>query len=223
MLGLVHDHQPVAQLLGLVHVVRGEAERHAPSLEPVQPVPEQVAGLRVQAGRRLVQEQQVRLVDQRPGDHQAPLHPARERLDTILGPLGQLHEIEQLDRPAPRLLPRPGRSSGRRSSRFSSTLSSSSSVSACGTTPRRARMVGPSRAGSRPKTVSVPSADRRDGADHAHRRGLAGAVGAQEPERLAGRHVEIHAVHGRERAEPLGQAAGMDQGFGGGAIWARRW
>src|SRR5919106_3915864 len=40
---------------------------------------------------------------------------------------------------------------------FSRTVSSMSSVSSCGTTPRRPRMVTPSFAGSRPKTRSVPS------------------------------------------------------------------
>ena len=59
-LRLVHDHEPVAQLLGLVHVVGRQDERHAALLEPVEPVPQQVAGLRVEAGRRLVEQQQRR-------------------------------------------------------------------------------------------------------------------------------------------------------------------
>ena len=56
-LRLVHDDEPVAQLLGLVHVVGRQDEGHAALLEPVQPVPEQVPGLRVEPGRRLVEEQ----------------------------------------------------------------------------------------------------------------------------------------------------------------------
>src|SRR5437763_2121516 len=40
--------------------------------------------------------------------------------------------------------------------RFSRTVSSLSSVSSCGTTPRRDLMRGPSLAGSRPSTLSVP-------------------------------------------------------------------
>ena len=43
-------------------------------------------------------------------------------------------------------------------------------------------------------------------------RGLAGAVRPEESERLAGGDVEVDRVDGGERAEPLGQAAGMDQG-----------
>ena len=41
MRAAVHDHEPVAELLGLVHVVRREHERHALLLQPVEPVPEQ--------------------------------------------------------------------------------------------------------------------------------------------------------------------------------------
>ena len=95
-LRLVHDDEPVAELLGLVHVVRREDEGHAALLEPVQPVPEEVARLRVEARRRLVEEQQVRLVDQRPRDRQAPLHAARQRLHLVLRALGELDELEQL-------------------------------------------------------------------------------------------------------------------------------
>ena len=63
-LALIHHDEPVAELLGLVHVVRGEHERDAPLLEPVQAVPQHMAGLRVEPGRRLVEQQQLGFVDQ---------------------------------------------------------------------------------------------------------------------------------------------------------------
>ena len=46
-LRLVHDHQPVAQLLGLVHVVGGEDECHATLLQAVEAIPEQVEDAKV--------------------------------------------------------------------------------------------------------------------------------------------------------------------------------
>ena len=110
----VHDDEPVAELLGLVHVVGGQHQRDALLLEPVQPVPQHVAGLRVEAGRRLVEQQQLGLVDQRPGDREPPLHAARQRLDPLVGPVAELHELEQLVGPLARPRPRAGRSSGRR-------------------------------------------------------------------------------------------------------------
>ena len=54
-----------------------EAERHAALLEPVKPIPEQVPGLRIEAGRRFVEQQERRLVDKRPGDDEPALHAAR--------------------------------------------------------------------------------------------------------------------------------------------------
>jgi hypothetical protein len=36
------------------------------------------------------------LVHQAPGDRQPPFHAAGERLDLAVGPLAQLHEVEQL-------------------------------------------------------------------------------------------------------------------------------
>src|SRR4029079_15167912 len=51
-------------------------------------------------------------------------------------------------------------------------------------------------------------------------RGLAGAVGAEEPERDAARHLEVDAVERRPCAEPLAETDGLDRervdGNGGG-------
>src|SRR4029079_15822113 len=57
-------------------------------------------------------------------------------------------------------------------------------------------------------------AHRRDARDHPHRRGLAGTIGTEEPERLALLDVEVDPVDRRELAEPLRQAAGMDERAG---------
>ena len=79
----VHDHEAVAQLLGLVHVVRREHEGHALALQLVEALPQEVARLRVEAGRRLVEQQQLGLVDERAGDREPALHAARERVDAV--------------------------------------------------------------------------------------------------------------------------------------------
>ena len=94
--GLVHHDEAVAQLFGLVHVVGRQHERHPALLESIQAVPQQMAGLRVEAGRRFVEQQERRLVDERSGDRQPSLHPARERLDLVVRALGELGEVEQL-------------------------------------------------------------------------------------------------------------------------------
>ena len=92
----VHHHQPVAQLLGLVHVVGGQHQRHALLLEPVELLPQDVAGLRVQARGGLVEQQQVGVVDQRAGDGQASLEAAGQAVDLGVALVGELEEREQL-------------------------------------------------------------------------------------------------------------------------------
>ena len=95
-LRLVHDNEVVAQLLRLVHVVGRDDERRAAPLQLVEPLPKQVARLRVQAGGGLVEDDEVRLVDERASDRQAPLHAAGQGLDLVLGALVELDELEEL-------------------------------------------------------------------------------------------------------------------------------
>ena len=62
-----------------------------------------------------------------------------------------------------------------------------------------------------PEDPQLALGDRRDAADHAHRRRLAGAVRPEEAERLAAVDLDVDPVDGGEVAEPLDQAAGRDQ------------
>ena len=76
---MVHDGEPLAEPVGLVHVVGGQDERRAPLVQPAQRLPEEPPGLRVEAGRGLVEEHHLRVVHQGARDHHALLLPARER------------------------------------------------------------------------------------------------------------------------------------------------
>ena len=78
----------------------------------------------------------------------------------------------------------------------------------------RPRICGPCVAGSRPNRRSVPEVTGRDARDHAHRAALAGAVGAEEAEHLAGLHLHVDAVDGGELAEAFDELVGDDQRFG---------
>ena len=55
----VDDRDAVGQVLRLVHVVRGEEDRLAQRLQAADHLPGAAPRRRVEAGRRLVQEQQV--------------------------------------------------------------------------------------------------------------------------------------------------------------------
>ena len=64
--------------------------------KPVEAVPQEVAGLGVETGGGLVEDQDLGVRDERAGDREPALHPPRQRVDLVVGPLGELGEVEQL-------------------------------------------------------------------------------------------------------------------------------
>ena len=94
---VVDDRDPLRHPLGLVHVVRGE--EHGDALRLVQMFdvgPELIPALRIQAKRRLVEEQDLRRVQESPCDLETALHPAGEVLDRVVLPLPELEDLQQL-------------------------------------------------------------------------------------------------------------------------------
>ncbi|GAB4007892.1 hypothetical protein GCM10029992_62820 [Glycomyces albus] len=187
---LVHDHEAVAELLGLVHVVGGQQDRHALLLELEQALPHQVAGLRVQAGGGLVEEDQVGLVDQGPGDGQAALHAAGEVVDLVVRAARELHELEQFGRAGPGLAPLDAEVPG-----VDGEVLEDREHVVEGVVLRHDAEAG---ADGRPVAARVEAEDLDlaagglgDAADHPHGGGLAGAVGAEEAECLSSPDLEV--------------------------------
>ena len=81
--------------LGLVHVRRGDQHGLAGPVQPGEDAPELAPRDRVDAGGRLVEQQQVGLVHQGGREHQLLLHAAGEVLGLPLGELGEPHPFEQ--------------------------------------------------------------------------------------------------------------------------------
>ena len=73
--------EPLAQPLGFFHEVRGQDQGLAIRRQAAHALPDQVPRLRVETGGGLVEEQKLRVIDQRAGEREAPLHAARERVD----------------------------------------------------------------------------------------------------------------------------------------------
>ena len=102
-LACVHGHQPV-EALGFVHVGGGDQHAHAGAggADAGDQVPELGAGQRIDAGGRLVQDEQVGVVDQGAAQAQLLLHAAgelaRRALQEFLQP-GGLGQV--VDAPAP--------------------------------------------------------------------------------------------------------------------------
>ncbi len=83
---MVHDGDPLAELVRLLHVVRREQDGLAVPIELAEQVPQGQAALGVQAGRRFVQEQYGWTVEDGPGHHEALGHPTGQRIYRRLRP-----------------------------------------------------------------------------------------------------------------------------------------
>jgi len=88
------DPDPVGHLLGLFDIVGGQDNRDTLLAQPADHLPHVAPQLDVDAGGRLVEEQDLRLVRERLGDHHPPLHPSGERHDLAVSlvPEGELAE-----------------------------------------------------------------------------------------------------------------------------------
>jgi hypothetical protein len=85
----------VGETLGLVHVVRGEHDGDTGRAQLLDQLPGGVPGLRVQAGGRLVQEDQLRPPDEGGGQREALLLSAGQPAVRGAGVLGQAQAVQQ--------------------------------------------------------------------------------------------------------------------------------
>ena len=95
-LPVIDDRHAVAEHLGLVHVVRGQQDGAAVGAEAFEDVPQLPPRLRVEAGGRLVEEQQVGIAGQRARHRQPLLLPARQLADPAVPLALELDEPQQL-------------------------------------------------------------------------------------------------------------------------------
>src|SRR5437868_2454771 len=80
-MAVIHDRDPVAETLCLLHVVSGENDRPSLFLELRDQVPELSARLRVEASSRLVEKKKLRVANERTRNCQPLLLSARQGAD----------------------------------------------------------------------------------------------------------------------------------------------
>ena len=90
------DRDAVAQLLDLVHEVAREQHGDAAGGQRADQGAHVPHARRVEPGGGLVEQQQPRAADQRPGDAEALAHAVRVAADAILRPVGEVHGVEGL-------------------------------------------------------------------------------------------------------------------------------
>ena len=206
----VHDRDSVAEL-GLVHVVGGHEDRDALGLfEQLDVAPDRVACLRIEPDRRLVEEQDARGVHEAAGDLQASAHPARERGHGGVFAFPQANHLENLLHPrSDQGLLDP------------IELGVQAQVLPCAQVAVQSRVLEHE---ADVATHVIAFADdvvagdgraarRRLGerAEHVDGGRLSCSVGAEEPEHLAGRHLEVDASHRLHPVVRLGQALDDDR------------
>ena len=208
---VVEHRDPVGELVGLLEVLRGQEDRDAVGDEVADDLPHRVAAARVEAGGRLVEEDDPRVADERhrevePAAHAAGVGGGRARRPRRPGRSGRA--ARRRAGGPPRGRGGAGRPSGSGSPRPVSRLSTAENWPV---TPIAARTAS----GSRGEVVAgdaqlagVGADQRREDLDD---RGLAGAVGPEQGEDGALGDVEVDAVEHDVVAERLAQAGRGDR------------
>ena len=170
----------------------------------------QVMPGRVQAVGRLVEDQHLRVAEQRGGDGQALAHPHRVALHAPVGGVVEPDGGEDLVDPAGGMPAGGGQDP--------QVVAGAAARMERGVLEHGADAGG----GLLELVVALPVERRRsrrrphEAEQRAQRRALAGAVGAEEAGHAAGLDVEGEVVDGGDAAEALGEVADLDGGHGSG-------
>jgi hypothetical protein len=92
----VQDRDPVGEFLGLVEILGRQERGRAAIGEILDHLPHLDAALRVEAGGRLVEEDDPRVADKAHGDVEATAHAARVRRHPAPGRFGEAESCEQI-------------------------------------------------------------------------------------------------------------------------------
>ena len=206
LLAAVHHHHVIAQLLGVRHHVRGEENRRAALVLLVDERAERPGADRIQAAERLVEDQQIRLVDDGGQKLHLLLHALRELLAALPLAVAEADAFEAA--------PDAARQIG-----FADALEPAQvgEERADAHLPVDAALLGQvadpvlgverGRVAEHRQLARVREDDRHH---HPDRGRLAGAVRADEPVHRAARDDEIEVVDGPGGAECLRDAAEED-------------
>ena len=198
---VVDDPDPVGERVGLLQVLGGEEDGDAVvGGEARDLVPERGAALDVEAGRRLVEEEDARPVGEREREVEPALHPARVAADLAVGGVGEADPLEQFAAALVAL----GLAEAVQGGLQAHVLAAGQQR------VERGLLQGGADRGAhlRPFLDDVEAGDaggagggREEGGQHQHRRRLAGAVGAEEAVDLA-----LGDLRGRCRRPPAARS-----------------
>ena len=212
---MVDDRDAIAEIVRLVHVVRGDQNRELHAVAQfVQHLPDSDARNRVETGGGLVEKEDTGTMHQAASDFEPPSHAAGKRFGLGFAPFGEVDGLEEL-----RDIALPLRA------RHAIELGVQTHVLLGGQIGVECRVLE-DQPDIAPHGVALgvhveagdggAAAGRLDQrAEHRDGGRLAGPVWAQEAEDLAGRDLEVDPAHGLDLAVALGEAAHGDGRRGG--------
>ena len=103
-LSLAQDGHSIRELFGLVEVVRRQEDRLAERAEGTNHLPRRASRRRIETGRRLVEEHEIRIPDERDAEIEPSLLPAGEALHACVALLRESDELDHLVDVAPSLV-----------------------------------------------------------------------------------------------------------------------
>ena len=190
---VVDDRDLVGQVVGLLEVLRRQEDRGALPHELGDHVPHPEPRAGVEARGRLVEEEDRRPRDERAGEIQAAAHAARVGLREPVAGVGELEALEQLARPVGRPAP----------AQVVEPPDHLEVLEAGEVLVDRRVLPGQADAGAQqrrvthdvePADLGAPAVGHEQGGQDADARGLAGAVGAEQPEHGAVWDRQVDAV-----------------------------
>jgi hypothetical protein len=197
---VVHDRDPVAELIRLFHVVGREEHRSALLAQLHDALAEVARRLGVEADRRLVEEEQRGSGEERPREHQTLAHPGAELLDVVVGAVGEVDDLEDLVDPPTRVAGRHVVERrevlevlARRELPVQASLARQHRAHSPANVARAADEVVPENGGGAGRGLE-------QGGEHPHRGRLAGPIRAENAEDLSHLDAQVDPV---DRAEGL--------------------
>ena len=101
-LPLIDQRDAIAERLDLIHVVRGQNRRPAAAPPLEQQILHQAHVDRIEAGRRLVEDAELRVAEEHAGNLHLLRHALAQTIHPPRGHVRQLHLLQPLERPPPR-------------------------------------------------------------------------------------------------------------------------
>ena len=200
--GVLGDQEPVrddphavGELVRLLQVLRGQEDRRAVVVQGLDLLPDRLAADRVEAGGRLVEEEDSRLVDERGRQVEPAAHPARVGADA---PIGRVVDVNPVEQRVGALLALGARKSVQGRLKPDELAAGHERVERRLLERDADRLADLARLGDDVVARDLRGAARgaQERGEHADRGRLAGAVRAEEGVDLALGDVEVDAAHG---------------------------